>query len=116
MVRLLSMVIADMQVFFIILAYSTIAFSFILFLNKPGHFENYLTIAYRVDLGDFEDDNETIFDEIIFFFATLINPLIMMNLLISIMANTYQRVKEENDIANFQELTGMILEIEKLMF
>ena len=32
------------------------------------------------------------------------------------MGNTYARVKEGNDIANFQELTEMILEIEKLIF
>lgn len=40
----------------------------------------------------------------------------MLNLLISIMADTYGKVQETNDIANFQELTEMVIEIEKLMF
>ena len=32
------------------------------------------------------------------------------------MGDTYAKVQESNDIANFQELTEMIIEIEKLMF
>jgi hypothetical protein len=40
----------------------------------------------------------------------------MLNLLISIMSDTYSKVQETNDIANYQELTEMIIEIEKLMF
>lgn len=116
MVRLLSEVIADMQVFFIILSYSTIAFTFIFYLKKAGPaFGMHLTVSYRLDLGDFSTSEYDHFDWVIFFFATVINPLIMLNLLISIMGNTYGRVKESNDIANFQELTEMILEIEKLM-
>lgn len=116
MVRLLSEVISDMKIFSVILAYSTVAFTFILFLNdKKYGFGDYLTIAYQINLGNFTDDYEDLFDWIIFFFATMINPLIMLNLLISIMANTYSRVKEGNDIANFQELAEMILEVEKLM-
>ena len=119
MVRLLSQVISDMQVFFIILSYSTLAFSFILFLNNPNStisFGGYLTLAYKLDLGYFNTDDYKVFDWVIFFFATVINSLIMLNLLVSIMASTYSRVKEGNDIANFQELSEMILEVEKLMF
>lgn len=40
----------------------------------------------------------------------------MFNLLIFIMGDTYFKVQESNDIANFQELNEMIIEIEKLMF
>ncbi|OMJ72886.1 hypothetical protein SteCoe_28578 [Stentor coeruleus] len=32
------------------------------------------------------------------------------------MGDTYGKVQESNDIANFQELTEMVIEIEKLMF
>lgn len=117
MVRLLSEVINDMQVFFIILFYSTLAFTFIFYINEGKmSFLLYLTLSYRLDLADFVTDEYQGFDWIIFFLATVINPLVMLNLLISIMGTTYERVKEGNDIANFQELTGMILEIEKLMF
>jgi hypothetical protein len=117
MVRLLAEVLKDMQVFFIILCYSTLAFSFIYFLRERQlSFSQYLTVSYRLDLGDFNAEYTEIFDWIIFFIATMINPIIMLNLLISIMGDTYSKVQESNDIANFQELTEMIIEVEKLMF
>lgn len=118
MVRLLSEVIKDMKVFFIILFYSTLAFSFIFYLRNPDDlsFSEFLTISYRLDLGDFDASFTEAFDWVIFFLATVINPLIMLNLLISIMGDTYGKVQETNDIANFQELTEMVIEIEKLMF
>lgn len=117
MVRLLSEVLKDMKVFFVILLYSTLAFTFI-YLLREGElsFAEYLTVSYRLDLGDFDADYTEVFDWAIFFLATMINPLIMLNLLISIMGDTYSKVQESNDIANFQELTEMIIEIEKLMF
>jgi WD40 repeat protein len=116
-VRLLTEVIKDMKVFFVILFYSTFAFTFIFFLRTGDlSFSEYITVSYRLDLGDFTAEYTEIFDWVIFFLATTINPLIMLNLLISIMGDTYSKVKESNDIANFMELTEMIIEIEKLMF
>lgn len=117
MVRLLSEVLKDMKVFFVILAYSTLAFSFIIFLrNADVNFPASVAISYRLDLGDFDADYTNLFDWLMFFLASVLNPLIMLNLLISIMGDTYSKVKDTNDIANFQELTEMIIEIEKLMF
>ena len=117
MVRLLSEVIKDMREFFVVLFYSTIAFSFVLYLRNPSlSFSAYLTVSYRMDLGDFDADYTTAFDWIVFFLATMLNLTIMLNLLISIMGDTYAKVQESNDIANYQELTEMIIEIEKLMF
>ena len=117
MVRLLSEVLKDMRVFFVILFYSTLAFSFILFLrNGNTGFSQSLTLSYKLDLGDMEGDYSVLFDWVIYFLASIINPLIMLNMLISIMGDTYSNVQQSNDIANYQELTEMIIEIEKLMF
>ena len=117
MVRLLSEVIKDMREFFVVLFYSTLAFSFILYLRNPSlTFSQYLIISYKLDLGYFNTDYTALFDWVIFFVATMINPIVMLNLLISIMGDTYSKVQESNDIANYQELTEMIIEIEKLMF
>jgi hypothetical protein len=117
MVRLLSEVIKDMQIFLALLFYSTLAFAFVLFLNNPIYtFSEYLTISYKLDLGDFGSDFHGAFGWTVFFLATVINPLIMLNMLISIMCDTYAKVQDSNDIANYQELTEMIIETEKLMF
>jgi len=117
MVRLLSEVIKDMREFFVILFYSTTAFSFIFYLRSPElSFSLYVTVSYRMDLGSWDAEYTALFDWVIFFLATVINLIIMLNLLISIMGDTYAKVQESNDIANYQELTEMIIEIEKLMF
>ena len=117
MVRLLAEVIKDMREFFVILLYSTLSFTFIFLLRNPGSgFVDNLTKSYRLDLGDFDADFTSVFDWFIFFLVTMINPIIMLNLLISIMGDTYGEVQENSVIANFQELTEMIIEIEKLMF
>ena len=63
MVRLLSEVIKDMREFFVILFYSTTAFSFIYFLRNPEmKFSECLTMSYRLDLGDFDADYTKVFD------------------------------------------------------
>lgn len=117
MVRLLGKVIMDMRVFFTILSYSTIGFTFIFYLRNPTTpFLLYLTTSYRLDLGDFNTDYTVVFDWIVFFLATMINPMIMLNLLISILSDTAARVAAGNYVANLQELTRMIIEFEKVMF
>ena len=117
MVRLLGMVILDMRVFFTILAYSTVGFAFIFYLRNPEtSFFIYLMTSYRLDLGDFNTDYTVVFDWIVFFLATMINPMIMLNLLISVLSDTAANVSKDNYVANLQELTRMIIEVEKVMF
>ena len=63
MVRLLGKVLIDMRVFFTILFYSTVGFSFIFYLRNPSTpFLMYLTTSYRLDLGDFNTDFTAVFD------------------------------------------------------
>ena len=117
MVRLLGMVILDMRVFFMILTYSTVGFAFIFYLRNPETpFFIYLMTSYRLDLGDFNTDYTAVFDWVVFFLATMINPMIMLNLLISILSDTAAKVSADNYVANLQELTRMIIEVEKVMF
>lgn len=129
MINLLHEVIKDMQSFLILLAYSTYSFALIYFIminnvikynSAPEHeakpFSYYITDSYLLSLGQFSTDNYGPFEWVIFFFASVINPLIMLNLLISIMGDTFGRVKQEQEIANMQELTGMVIEGEYLLF
>ena len=129
MINLLKEVIKDMQSFLILLGYSTYSFALIYFIMvnnvikynpNPEHeaqtFSYYVTDSYLLSLGQFSTDNYGAFEWVIFFFASVINPLIMLNLLISIMGDTFGRVKQEQDIANMQELTGMVIEGEYLLF
>jgi WD40 repeat protein len=126
MINLLNEVFKDMTSFLILLFYSTFSFALIYFimvnnLKSNAHedskvFSSYIATSYLLNLGDFDTDNYGLFEWIIFFFASVINPLIMLNLLISIMGDTYGRVKEEKEIADMKELTQMVIEGEYLLF
>lgn len=117
MVRLIIQVIIDITSFFFILFYATLAFAFIYYMRDPSKsFPLYLTVAYRLDLGDFSTNFTSYFDWGIFMVATMINPLIMLNLLIAIMSDTATYVDSVDDIFGWRELTQMILDMEKVMF
>lgn len=117
MVRLIVQVIIDITTFFLILFYATLAFAFIYYLRGPEKpFALYLTVAYRLNLGDFSTNFTSLFDWGIFLLATMINPLIMLNLLIAIMSDTASYVDSIDDICGWRELTQMILDMEKVMF
>ena len=118
MVRMIIQVIVDISTFFVILFYSTLAFAFVFYLRNPDSqpFPMFLTQAYRLDLGDFETDLTEPFDWFMFFISTLINPLIMLNLLIAIMSDTAALVAEMDDICGLKEMAEMIIDIEKVLF
>jgi len=117
MVNLLKFVVEDMISFLALLFYSTLAFSFIFMaMDKGGSFSDYLTQSWSLDLGDFNTDGFGAIQWIIFFLASMINPLIMLNLLISIMGNTYDRVQDGQEIADRKELCEMIIEAETMLY
>ena len=118
MVRLIIQVIVDISTFFVILFYATLSFTFVFYLRNPEAepFFMYLTQSYRLDLGDFETDLDNYFDWFLFFVSTMINPLIMLNLLIAIMSDTASAVAEIDDIYGLREQAEMIIDIEKVMF
>ena len=109
MINLLREVIKDMKSFLILLFYSTYSFALIYFImvnnllkyrggaeaaESKQDFSHYIATSYLLSLGEFNTEAYGPFEWVIFFFASVINPLIMLNLLISIMGDTFGRVKE----------------------
>ena len=120
--KLLVEVLRDMKAFLVILLYSTLSFSFLfLVLNsnsKVGEktpFTSYLETSYGLNLGDMPKDSD-FYEFIIVTIALIINPIVMLNLLISIIGDTYDRVQSEMVIADMKELCEMIIEIENSMY
>ena len=76
--------------------------------NKTG-----ITFAfthnYRLMYGDFEPDSSPA-NWILFMFSSLLMPLVMLNMLIAIMSDTYARVMGEIVPSDYRELNSMILE------
>jgi WD40 repeat protein len=129
MINLLREVIKDMRSFLILFFYSTYSFALIYFIMVNNllkyspeaeasrqDFSHYIATSYLLSLGEFDTNNYGTFEWIIFFFASVINPLIMLNLIISIIGDTFGRVKEEQEIADMQELTSMVVEGEYVLF
>ena len=55
-------------------------------------------------------------DLAIFILAVLIVPLVFLNMLIAIMGDTFDRVKEEQDRRDFQEMAGLIYRYEIIAY
>ncbi|OMJ91460.1 hypothetical protein SteCoe_5942 [Stentor coeruleus] len=114
MINLITEVIKDVLPFLIILAYSTVGFAFILMLMslEKTIFSEFLSGSYLITLGNINKPDYRIIQWICFIIATIVNPVIMMNLLISIMGDIYDRVQESKEVADYRELANLILEIE----
>ena len=54
-----------------------------------------------LDFGDFNTDDYNLLRNGIFFGASLLVPLILLNMLIAIMGDTYDRVKDDEKTRDF---------------
>ncbi|CAG9320444.1 unnamed protein product [Blepharisma stoltei] len=120
-VNLFSNVIKDMISFVIFLFFLDIAFVVIFiaidFLehNEIQSIGSYFISIYLLNYGDFNTDDYTTIKWVFCFFATLCNTLIMLNLCIAIIGNSFTKVQENRVIADQLEMIDIILECELLM-
>ena len=68
--------------------------------------------TFRLDLGDYDTGAYNSLEIFIYIVAVLIVPLVMLNMLIVIMGNTYDRVKEKEDRRDLQELANLVMKYE----
>jgi WD40 repeat protein len=115
LIQLIQNVITDIKSFSIILAYSTFSFSIIQVVQEGNHqgYLSHLKEAFMVNLGQLSiDDSKSGLTWIILALMGILNLLILLNMLISIMGDTFSRTKENSEIANYQEIAQMVLETE----
>lgn len=124
LINLLFQVVQDIQGFLVLLVYSTLGFCFLFIVLSRGKedsdeslsFSTYLMGSYNLVLGNFDIKEYNIVEYAVLTFALLINPIIMLNLLISIIGDTYDRVQSDNLSADMKELMDMIQEVENMLF
>ena len=116
MINLITEVLKDVFPFLIISAYSTIAFGYILMLMaySTEDFFSFFTVSYFINLGNFSIPTYNSIQWTCFLIATVINPIVMMNLIIAIMGDTYDRVQEGKEVADYKEQTSIMLQLEIL--
>ena len=119
LIKLLFEACFDIISFLIVLLYSVVAFGLVLraFDSSPDSpFFDYLTTSYIIILGQWTYPGYPNFYSLIIFFATLLNPVISLNLLISLLANTYSNISSNQVVEDAIEQAEMITEVETLMF
>jgi hypothetical protein len=107
LIRIITEVVIDMRHFLLILALTIIAFGdamrSISTSEEPGNefIPNYadsFTYPYRMILGDFDPDSFGVVNRaymwILFILCTVFNMIIMLNLLIAIIGESFSRVNE----------------------
>jgi hypothetical protein len=115
LIQLIQNIIIDIKSFAIILAYSTFSFSVIEMVQGEDNdsYIFHLKQAFMVNLGELSiEESKTGLTWIILALMGILNLLILLNMLISIMGDTFSTTKENSEIANYQEIAQMVLEIE----
>ena len=129
LVRMIIEIMLDMKFFVSVLMIATLAFGNAFYIlgrnsdeengNLAGeNFVDAFIFSYRMGLGDFQTDGFATRDEeilwIFFVLNSLIILIILLNLVIAIMGDTFDRVQETQENAMLKELTNMIRENEFL--
>jgi mannitol-specific phosphotransferase system IIBC component len=67
--------------------------------------------------ADFESfENRDVFTVLMLLFATILVPLVFLNLLIALISEAFSNVVENITRSDYAELTDIILELEEFMF
>ncbi|CAI2381450.1 unnamed protein product [Moneuplotes crassus] len=127
LVRMIIEIMIDMKFFVGVLMIATIAFANAFYIlgrnseedNLAGdNFIDAFIFSYKMGLGDFITDDFGTRDEeflwIFFLLDTLIILIVLLNLVIAIMGDTFDRVQETQENSMLQELSNMIRENEFL--
>lgn len=115
-VQLIVNVIIDMKSFAIVLTYSILSFSMIqLILDEKLSYSDHLINCFLASTGDLRIEPQGLMNWILIIFMLIFNLIILMNMLISIMANTFTRVSENSEIADYMQITSMLLEVESIL-
>lgn len=117
LLRVILEIIKDMIPFFLILFTSTIAFAILLRVSEAelSFFNSFINV-YLLDQTNFVISLDSFENIFVFFLASLLNPIVMLNLLIAIMGDTYDRIQEDMVVADYREMTELILEAEYFVF
>lgn len=126
LINLLFQVLSDIVPFMVIFMYTTLGFGVIQgMLTNTYHapFKNFID-SYLISNGiwnnfRYEDpimNSKDFVYPLAIIMITLINPVVVVNLLVSILSDTYETVEENAVVADGLELVDMIIEIETLHF
>ena len=120
-VRLILRALGDMGYFFIMLGYSTITFGVMFQLSRANTVFDFKTLwmdSYSLNFGNFEaqEQYQFSFETLAYMLATIVNVILMLNLLISILGDSYSNFQTDKVFIDYSEKASVILEIQKMFF
>jgi WD40 repeat protein len=119
-IRMILDVMRDTVSFFLILIYTTLALGSLYYITRNEKNEigiiKALRMSYELNLGQFDNDNVELLEWMCFFLASIINCIVMLNLLISILSDAFDRLQTKSEAANVFEMMHSIIEVETMMF
>ena len=71
---------------------------------------------YSLAYGQFNNSTDTNLQTFVYVIATLLLTLIMLNLIIALMGEVFQNVKDAMDVADKKEMASIILEVDSIMW
>ena len=119
-IELILRSLSDIKYFFLMFAYSTFTFGFLLMISRDQglDFDSIWGESYDLNFGNYDDTNSGIYflQYIAYFGATVINVVLMLNLLISILGDSYERFQLEQTIVDIKEKARISMELQLMMF
>lgn len=116
-VRLIIIAIKDSVSFLVIFLYSTLAFG-VIYAATYGD-SDLISVwkqSYELNMGNFSNDDYSILQYTCFTLATLINVVVMLNLLISILGDSFEKFQNTAKEIDLKEMLNVIIEFETMMF
>ena len=115
LIRMFTEIIKDSLAFLAIFLTFVLAISFSLMAQRDLDFWEAWQHSYRIAYADFEEEYVSIEAKFFFLLATIVMPLVMFNLLIAIMGDSYARVQASSTEADVREKLMLIEEIGRIL-
>lgn len=115
----------DVIPFLLIFFTATFTFSLLFYITTSSdNLAQTFVDTYKLNFNDFsgilakdwENGQFNAVFWVIFFIASIMNPIVLLNMLIAIMSDTYDRVQEDQVVADCKEMAGMMIQAEAMLF
>ena len=106
--------------FFLMFSYSTFTFGCLLMISRDQglSFASIWGDSYNLSFGNYEATDTGVYfmQYIVYFAATVFNVILMLNLLISVLGDSYEKFKSDQAIVDIQEKARIAMEYQLMMF
>ncbi|OMJ65815.1 hypothetical protein SteCoe_37577 [Stentor coeruleus] len=125
LIRMIIETFIDVIPFLLIFFTATFTFTLLFYITKSSDsLAQTFVDTYKLNFNDFsgildenwERGNLSAIFWAIFFIASIINPIVLLNMLIAIMSDTYDRVQEDQVVADCKEMAVMMMQAEAMLF